>query len=180
MLTGVRKSSFMNINYEQFYAFKNLDRTQIQKFVSTCKGVIIPAERKILLQNEHGNKIFFLLDGEVRVFLDTPVGEKELSRSKAPTVLGEISFFSGEPNSANVATVTQVKAMIMPFEVLRQRLREGDAVYSIVMLNIAGAIAQRAYAMTRKISELYGQQTETQLSAIQNTSKNLFGEWSFL
>jgi hypothetical protein len=56
----------------------------------------------------------------------------------------------------------------------------GDAASSLVMLNMAEAIAQRASAMTRKVSELYSRQSEAQLSELQNASKNLFGEWSFI
>jgi CRP-like cAMP-binding protein len=168
------------MNYKQFRAFQYLNQTQLQDFVSACKQVIIPAGQRIVQQNTQGNHLFFVLEGEVRVFLDTPAGEKELSQIAAPTVLGEISFFSGEPNSANVMTLTQVRTLVMPFEVLRQRLHKGDAASSIVMLNMAQAIAQRASAMTRKVSELYTRQSDEKLSELQNASKSLFGEWSFL
>jgi hypothetical protein len=50
----------------------------------------------------------------------------------------------------------------------------------MVVLNMGEAIAQRASAMTRKISELYCSQPDTQLTELQSTSKALFGEWSFL
>lgn len=168
------------MDYKQFRSFQYLNQTQLQNFVSACQQVIIPAEQLIVQQNSHTNKIYFVLEGEVRVFLDTPTGEKELSKLSAPTVLGEISFFSGEQNSANVMTVTQVQALVMPFEVLRERLHSGDAASSIVMLNMAGAIAQRASEMTRKISELYSRLPDNQLSELRSTSKSLFGEWSFL
>ena len=118
------------MDYKQFRSFQYLNQTQLQNFVGACQQVIIPAEQLIVQQNSHAKKIFFVLEGEVRVFLDTSTGEKELSKLAAPTVLGEISFFSGEPNSANVITVTQVQALIMPFEVLRQRLHSGDAASS--------------------------------------------------
>jgi CRP-like cAMP-binding protein len=168
------------MDYQQCRAFQYLNQSQLQNFVSVCQEVIIPAGQRIVQQNLQGNTIFFVLEGEVRVFLETQTGEKELSHLTAPTVLGEISFFSGEPNSANVEAVTQVRTLVMPFEVLRQRLHSGDAASSLVMLNMAEAIAQRASAMTRKVSELYSRQPEAQLSELQNASKNLFGEWSFI
>lgn len=168
------------MNYKQFRAFQYLNQSQLQNFVSACKQVTIPPGKRIVQQNSKGNHIFFVLEGEVRVFLDTPSGEKELAKIAAPTVLGEISFFSGEPNSANVMTLTQVRALVMAFDVLRQRLHQGDATSSIVMLNMAEAIAQRASAMTRKVSELYSHQSDDKLSELQNASKSLFGEWSFL
>lgn len=132
----------MTIDYKQFPAFQNLDESQLQSFINACKGAMIPAGQQILLQNLQGQKIFFVLDGQVRVFLDTQTGEKELAKIAAPTVLGEISFFSGEPNSANVTTVTPIRTLVMPFEQLRQRLHKGDAAASIVVLNMAGAIAR--------------------------------------
>lgn len=168
------------MGYKQFRAFQYLNQTQLENFVSACKKVTIPAGQRILQQNSHGNQIFFVLEGDVRVFLDTPTGEKDLSKITAPTVLGEISFFSGEPNSANVMALTQIRALAISFEVLRQRLHKGDAATSIVMLNMAEAIAQRASAMTRKVAELYSQQSDDKLSELQSASKTLFGEWSFL
>jgi hypothetical protein len=76
--------------------------------------------------------------------------------------------------------LTQIRALAISFEVLRQRLHKGDAATSIVMLNMAEAIAQRASAMTRKVAELYSQQSDDKLSELQSASKTLFGEWSFL
>ncbi len=168
------------MDYKHFQSFQYLDQTQLYNFVGACQRVIIPPGEHIVQQNSRGKKIFFILEGEVCVFLNTPTGEKELAKISAPTVLGEISFFSGEPNSANVKTLTQVRALVMPFEVLRQRLQEGDAASSMVVLNMGEAIAQRASAMTRKLSELYTSQSDTQLTELQSTSKALFGEWSFL
>lgn len=168
------------MSYQQFRAFQYLNQTQLQSFVSACQKITIPAGQRIVQQNSQGNQIFFVLEGDVRVFLDTPTGEKELSSITAPTVLGEISFFSGEPNSANVMALTQVRALAIPFDILRQRLHKGDAASSIVTLNMAAAIAQRASAMTRKVSELYSAQPDDKLSELQSASKNLFGEWSFL
>ncbi len=168
------------MSYKQFRAFRYLNQTQLQSFVNACQQVTIPVGRQIVQQNSQGKQIFFVLEGDVRVYLDTPTGEKELSKITAPTVIGEISFFSGEPNSANVMTLTQVRALVMSFDMFRQRLHTGDAASSIVMLNMAEAIAQRASAMTRKVSELYSRQSDEKLSELQNTSKSLFGEWSFL
>jgi CRP-like cAMP-binding protein len=168
------------MSYKQFRAFQYLNQTQLQNFVSACHEVTIPAGQQIVQQNSQGNQIFFVLEGKVRVSLNTPTGEKELSQIAAPTVLGEISFLSGEPNSANVTALTKVQALVIPFEVLRQRLHMGDAASSIVMLNMAEAIAQRASAMTRKVSELYTRLPDEKLSQIQSASKDLFGEWSFI
>lgn len=168
------------MEFQYFQTFQNLDQSQLQSFIQACQRVIIPAEQLMVQQNASGRRIFFVLEGEVRVFLSTQSGEKDLAYLKAPTVLGEISFFSGEPSSANVKAVTQVRALLMPYDELRQRLHNGDVASSIVMLNMATAIAQRASGMTRKISELYSNQSDPQLSELQSTSKGLFGEWSFI
>lgn len=175
-----RHSGVISMDVQQFQAFKNLDRTQIQTFVGVCQKVIVPPGGPMVKQSSHGKRIFFVLEGEVRVCLDTPSGEKDLARLNAPTVLGEIGFFSGEPSSANVIAVTQVRALLMPYDDLRQRLHEGDSASAVVVLNMAEAIAQRAAAMTRRISELYSNQPDEQLSELQSASKGLFGEWSFL
>ncbi|MGQ4649519.1 cyclic nucleotide-binding domain-containing protein [Lyngbya aestuarii] len=170
----------MKIDYKQFQAFKNLDKTQTKSFIEDCQRVKIPLGHRLVQQNSRGEKIFFVLEGEVRVFLDTTTGEQELAKLAAPTVLGEMSFFSGEYNSATVTALTEVRALLMPFKVLRQNLQNGDSASSIVVLNMAVEIAQRASAMARKIAELHNSQPDAKLSELRDTSKSLFGEWSFL
>lgn len=161
------------MNYEDFPIFQGLSQTQMENFVHVCEQVTIPAGQRILQQNIRGNKIFFLLEGEVRVFIDTSTGEKELSRIAAPTVLGEISFFSGEPNSASVMTLTPVQALALTFDELRHQLYNGDATFALVMLSMAELIAQRASAMTRQISDLYNKMSNEHGSELNSHTKNL-------
>lgn len=170
----------MTLAYQDFPAFRRLNPAQIKEFVQACQVGKIAAGKRIVTQNEHGNRLFFLLSGDVRVYIETASGEQELSKISAPTVLGEISFFSDQPNSANVDTLTSIKTIIMSYEDFRQRLYQGDPATSIVMLTLAETIAERALLMTNKLSELHERLHQSQLPEIQDYSKNLFGEWSFL
>ncbi|XGV86422.1 MAG: Crp/Fnr family transcriptional regulator [Limnothrix sp. BL-A-16] len=163
------------MNFRDFPAFRDLTAEQFQRFLSSCQSGTIPADRTIIHQGKPGSHIFFLSSGQVRITLNTDLGERELNVLSAPTILGEISFFSGELSSANVTTATDVSAIAIGFNTLRARLYGGDAACAIVTLHLASTIAERAAHMTQKVVDFYGHQAE-----IQNTTHNLFGEWSFL
>ena len=172
----------VKMNYRQFQAFANLQSEQIQEVVRAGKPGKIAAGKLLFKQQMLCQQIVFLLEGEVRISIDTADGEQILSTLKAPTVLGEIGFFSGEPSSANVTSVTPVRVLALEFEAFRDRLLQGDAVAGMVLLNMSHALAKRAANMTRKLSELYAAQEEieSQASQVQQASSTIFGEWSFL
>lgn len=163
------------MDFRDFPAFRELSGDQFRHFASICQYGTISADRSLIHQGLPGNRLFFILHGRVRVHLTTELGDRDLHELAGPTVLGEISFFSGEVSSASVTTVTDIEALVVPFNRLRARLYAGDAAASIVTLHLASAIAERASAMTHKLSDFYSHQTE-----VANTSNTLFGEWSFL
>lgn len=167
------------MHHPQFHIFNNLNFKQIEHFTTLCQQFTFPAGKVLVQQNQTGEMLYFLLAGNVRIYLNTPQGEQTLSSLEAPTVLGEISFFSNEPSSANVITLTQTEALAIPFQKLRQHLYQGDAVSTIIMLNIAQEVAKRAAAMTRKVSELYAGQKSPE-SQIRNAGGDLFSDWSFI
>ncbi|OJJ27128.1 hypothetical protein BI308_03525 [Roseofilum reptotaenium AO1-A] len=170
------------MKYQEFQAFNHLKATQVKDFLKVGKQGTIAAGKRILKQNVLCRQIIFLLEGEVQVSLETAKGEHLLSTLQAPTVLGEISFFSGEPSSAHVTTLTQVKVIVIDFDVLHQQVVDGDRVTSLILLNMSEAMAKRASAMTRQLSEIYAkqQEMETQVSEVQQARTAMFGEWSFI
>lgn len=168
------------MNYSDLLAFRHLSPTQIEDFVNSCHQGHIAANRSLLKQGYRSNRLFFVIEGRVRVFLTTPEGDRDLSEIVAPTVLGEISFFSGEANSANVATVTPARVLVMSFSTLQSRLQAGDGAAAIVVFNLAEAIAKRAVSMTQKLNDLYSCDSEIQLAQVKRFQKQLFGEWSFI
>jgi len=109
-----------------FQAFNHLRAKQVKAFLKLGKQGTIAAGKRILKQNVLCRQIIFLLKGEVQVSLETSNEEYLLSTLQAPTVLEEISFFSGEPSSAYVTTLTQVKVIVIDFDVLHQQAVDGD------------------------------------------------------
>ncbi|MDJ1182365.1 Crp/Fnr family transcriptional regulator [Roseofilum casamattae] len=170
------------MNYQQFSAFNNLQPEEIKDFVRAGKPGKIAAGKPLFKQQMLSRQIVFVLEGTVQISINTPNGAEILSTIAAPTILGEIGFFSGEPSSANVTSVTSVRVLALEFETLRDRLLQGDAVAAMVLLNMSQALAKRAANMTRQLSELYAarEEIESQDSQIQQASSSIFGEWSFL
>ena len=163
------------MDFRDFPAFKELSVEQFRHFATACQYGTLPPGKCLIRQGEVGSRIMFILKGQVRVHLQTDMGDRDLNQLSGPTVLGEISFFSGDVSSASVTTSTEVEIMIVPFNKLRARLYAGDASAAIVVLHLASAIAQRANAMTATLSQFYTRQAE-----LETSTRDLFGEWSFL
>lgn len=169
----------MTLSYQDFPAFRQLNSQQIQGFIEMCQVGKIAAGKRIISQNECGNRLFFVLSGDVRVYIETASGEQELSKISAPTVLGEIGFFSHQPNSANVDTLTTIKAIIMPYNLFRKKLCQGDPATAMIMLTLAETIADRAISMTQKVSELHERLHQSPVPELGEYTKDLC-QWSFL
>lgn len=64
----------------------------------------------LVRQGETGDKAFYLLEGSVRIFIDTHYGSVTLATRHAPCLIGEIAVFAGLPRTASAGAATAIKA----------------------------------------------------------------------
>ena len=85
--------------------FAHLAPEQLKVVARTGRTKAISADTVIFKENDPGDKLFVILDGNVRVFhTKEQGGEFELARFKAGDFFGELALIDGKPRSAKVTT----------------------------------------------------------------------------
>jgi CRP-like cAMP-binding protein len=59
----------------------------------------------VVRQGDAGDTLFLVADGELRVFVNTPAGDKDVARLFENTLFGEMALITGQPRTASVAAV---------------------------------------------------------------------------
>lgn len=86
-----------------------------------------PRRTRFISEGDDGNAIYIILSGQVKVFSSDLDGKEFVFGSFGPgTLLGEMAL-DGQPRSASVAAVTDVKCAVVPVDVLRQRVAADPA-----------------------------------------------------
>ena len=161
---------------QEFPLFESLNATQVANFVWACTEVRYEEGASIIRQGERGDSVFFLTEGEARVFLVRDGEETDLTVLKPPAVLGEMELLTGKPRTAWVRAMTDVTALTIPFDTLRARMRDGDVGTLKVMCAIAGVLAHRLMDMDRKLGKL-SEGNATMRVVLTDFRLKLLSEW---
>ena len=76
--------------------------SELTHLADITQEVVYTAKDTIIRQGEHGDSMFLIAEGEVRIHL----GDTDLAVLKAKDYFGEMSILDGEPRSASATAVT--------------------------------------------------------------------------
>ena len=158
--------------------FRNLDETQFAQFVSACDETEMSAGTEVIAHGEAGQRVFFLIDGEVSVRLAGKAGGEEVARLNPPAVVGELSMLTGHPRSASVVATTNVKLLAIPIEDFRARLADGDVPTMKIVCSMAKVLAYRLAELTEKLMEVETVVPQERSAELQQFRAKLFADWS--
>lgn len=165
------------MNFSDYAPFRGLNQTQIDNFVTACEKVTFEAGTALITKGEHGQSVYFLIEGEIRVFLPNAKTHRELGHLSPPAVVGEMELLTGRPRTASVEAVTRTTVLEMPFDTLRNRMQDGDTATLKVMVNIGRVLALRLASATEKLGEMDGD--EKRREELDEFRVKLFSDWSF-
>lgn len=118
--------------------FVDLDRPQLESAAHRFEEEVIPEGQRILRQGFAGSNFYVILDGEAAVRVDG----RDLASLGRGDFLGEISVLLGEPPSADVVSLRQIRALVLPGPELREFL----IAHPTVMFRMLQAEARRLRA----------------------------------
>ena len=167
------------MDLHDFPVFKGLNPTQIRNFTSSCEMADHAAGTEIISRGQRGETVFFLLEGQLRVFIPQGKGDQLLAELSPPAIFGEMELLTDRPAAATVRAVTDVKAAAVPFEAVRMQIRDGDTATLKVMFNVAQIVAHRLEAINDKLSEIGTRTDEVQSQELRQFQRKLFSDWSF-
>lgn len=82
--------------------FKDLDEDELKQVADVCKEEKFVSGEYIFREGEHGNRLYLIVDGEVRISRDVPgSGEEALAVLKAGALFGEMAVFDRTERSTH-------------------------------------------------------------------------------
>ncbi|GAC1477923.1 MAG: cyclic nucleotide-binding domain-containing protein [Gemmatimonadaceae bacterium] len=82
--------------------FKDLDEGELARVGEVCREQTFPTGEYIFREGEAGNRLFLIVDGEVRISRDVPgSGEEALAVLKKGALFGEMSVFDRSERSTD-------------------------------------------------------------------------------
>jgi cAMP-dependent protein kinase regulator len=93
---------------EQYYPLPFLSELTRESFLAVLRSITVLRcndQDLVVRQGDEGDSLFLVASGELRVFVESPDGERELARLFENTVFGEMALITGQPRTASVAAV---------------------------------------------------------------------------
>jgi len=82
--------------------FKDLDEDEIKQVADVCREEKFVSGEYIFREGEHGNRLYLIVEGEVRISRDVPgSGEEALAVLKAGALFGEMAVFDRTERSTH-------------------------------------------------------------------------------
>src|ERR1700741_791830 len=82
--------------------FKDLDDEEIGQVADVCKEEKFNSGEYIFKEGEHGNRLYLIVEGEVRISRDVPgSGEEALAVLKPGALFGEMAVFDRSDRSTH-------------------------------------------------------------------------------
>lgn len=82
--------------------FRDLDGDALRQVADVCKEEHYTSGEYIFREGEHGNRLYLIVDGEVRISRDVPgSGEEALAVLKSGALFGEMAVFDRTERSTN-------------------------------------------------------------------------------
>jgi CRP-like cAMP-binding protein len=164
---------------EEVPALQGLNATQFENIRGASTELVLPAGASVISRGETEGSIYFLLEGELRVFIDEGGMETELVRLTAPSVVGELELLTEQPRTASVSVISPARLLALSHDTVRERIADGDPAVLKVMLAISKALAGRLATMTEKFIEIERDSAPAQSNELRQFREKLFSDWSF-
>ena len=162
-----------------FPALKSLTQTQMDNLSSAWETRTLSAGEDLIHRGEEGGEIYFLLKGELEVYIPRGGRKIEVARLRAPAVVGELELLTGSPRTASVRAHTDAELVAIPQEKVEARVDDGDTAVLKMMLVISRMTAKRLVALTEKFIEIEANAAPARSDELRTFRTKLFSEWSF-
>lgn len=162
-----------------FPALESLTQTQMDDLSNAWEPRSLSAGEDLIHRGEEGGEIYFLLKGELEVYIPQGGREIELALLRAPAVVGELELLTGEPRTASVRAHTNAELVAIPQAKVEARVDDGDTAVLKMLLIISRMTARRLVALTEKFIEMEANSGPQRSAELRAFRTKLFSEWTF-
>ena len=101
--------------------FQGVDPTAVNNLIQDMETVRFPRGTTIFEEGEPGDRLYIIATGKVKIGRRSPDGRENLLTIMGPSdMFGELSIFDPGPRTSTATTVTEVRAVCMDREALKQ------------------------------------------------------------
>ena len=135
---------------------RGLSPSELASLESRLEPIRLPAGTEVLTVGAPSDSLYFLVSGEVGIFLKpTESLEQLVSRLGPGTSFGEVALVDREPRSATVRSLVEIQAWRLPFASFDRLDDEGlGTVRTKLYANLAGVLASRLRSANAEIRSL--------------------------
>jgi CRP-like cAMP-binding protein len=93
---------------EQYHPLPFLSELTQESFIAVARSLTILRLKEgalVMRQGDVGDSLFLVASGELRVYVNTPAGPKDVAHLFENTLFGEMALITGQPRTASVAVV---------------------------------------------------------------------------
>jgi CRP-like cAMP-binding protein len=130
--------------------FDRFDQGSLLAVAGKCGFATFEAGATIMRQGDPGNFAYLILEGEVDIFVEIPVGRIHMSTLGRGNTIGELGAFTDMPRTATAVARTDL--------VLLRTDREGlmslAADFPVIAVTIVSELGQRLHSMNRPLAYL--------------------------
>ena len=112
--------------------FSSLDRSALQELIEKVEVKTFSAGEHIIRQNDKGNSLYVLAEGEAQVFLEVPT-RVDLSRLKEGSFFGEIALLNNRPRTASVEAVGDATLLVISRETINSLVKNHPGALKVLL-----------------------------------------------
>jgi len=143
-----------DIRFGEIPLLSGLDRVNLARLIPSFEQVHVESGEILFKQGEPGDSLYFIVDGIIRVFLDTEAADERKSPYKEIACLGpgecfgEMALLTGEPRSANIQAMTHSTLLKLSRENFEHLIKKHPS----LAVNFAGLLASRLTSTNAVVS----------------------------
>ena len=126
----------------------SLSEEELAQLTAVAEPIPVRAGEVIFRQGDTGRDTYFLPEGRVEVWVDSPTGPVMVSEATGPCALGEVAYFTGQPRTATLKASEDLLILRLPAEHLEAIFNPEEDFRFLLMRQVAHDLAERLKAGT--------------------------------
>lgn len=128
--------------------FSGLTDEEVARIASICQAMRVPSGRAVFSEGDNGDTLFVVLEGSVRVMINTRQADGSVALSTINTLFngqcfGETALLSHAPRSATVVAAEQTTLLVIHDADFRRLCETDPRIGYRVMRNLAADLAYK-------------------------------------
>ena len=133
--------------------FAEMDERQLESFLQYMEVLKLPANAQVFSKGEHGDAMFLVLQGEMRVRVMVGGRESTLATLGVGECVGELAVIDETPRSADVLANTESIILKISSAALKRLFQEAPALAAPFMLALNKTITARFRTLTKRYED---------------------------